>query len=465
MAYDAYIIGSGAGGGTLARALTQQGKKVLLIERGTFLPREPANWDATQVFGGKYQTTETWHDRNGHPFTPGEYYWVGGKTKMYGAALFRLRDRDYQFWPITKEELAPYYDQAEQWYHVHSLNHVAVIQKVADVFTAHGYHPERAPVGMLDHCTRCDTCDGYPCQVGAKADAETSGVRPALETGNLTLQLNSKVTELIHDGHTITGLRIEWTENGITHEEVRHTGGAPVFLAAGAVNSAALWLKSRIPDQYELAGKNYMCHLSQAVLAVGREKIPPGFHKTLAVMDFYNGYSPTGAKGSIQMAGQPKAAMLRGESRLAHIAPNMTLREIADRSVVFWLMTEDWAYRDNQVRVSPAGQVTLDYTPGKFNEHQHDQLAAELVKLLPHMGFHLHLRKNMPLSAVAHQCGTLKMSENPQHSVVDPWGKAWGIDNLHVADASVFPASGAVNPALTVMAHALRVAAHQEGNS
>ena len=458
MTYDAIIIGSGAGGGTLARALAQQGKHVLLLERGEWLPREPANWDAAQVFAGKYQTTETWLDRHGHSFNPGEYYWVGGKTKMYGAALFRMHATDFLDWPVTLEDMAPWYEQAEEWYHVHTLNHTPVIQRVADVFTSHGYHPEHAPVGTIDHCTRCSTCDGFPCQVGAKADAETCGVRPALDTGNVALQTGTKVTELIHDGHTVTALRIEWTANGVTHEEIRHTNGAPVFLCAGAVNSAVLWQQSQIPDQSGQAGKNYMCHLSQAVLAVGREKIPPGFHKTLAVMDFYDGID--GARGTIQMAGQPKAGMLRGESRLARLAPDLTLRQIADRAVVFWLMTEDWAFIDNMVRVSGKGELRLEYQPGATNTWQSSQLYKKLARLLPEMGFHAHMRKQMPLSAVAHQCGTLRMSNSPDLGCVDPWGKAWAMNNLHVADASVFVSSSAVNPALTVMAHALRVADH-----
>jgi choline dehydrogenase-like flavoprotein len=449
MSYDAVVIGSGAGGGTVTRALAEQGKKILLIERGDWLPREPAGWSAEEIFGhGRYRAQETWLDRDGKEFHPGEYYNVGGKTKFYGSALFRLRDRDFRSWPVTPQDMAPWYDQAENWYHVHTMEHSPVIQKIADRFTAAGLHPEHAPCGVIEGtCSHCDMCDGFPCPVLGKADAQTCGVQPALDTGNVTLLTGTQITRLVHYRGQIIGL--EGISNG--QEDVLGIDGIPVILAAGAVNSAALWLRSDLPDVSGQAGRNYMCHRSQAVLAIGRDRLPPAFHKTLTVMDWYPGL------GSIQMAGQPKAAMLRGESFVAQLAPELTLREIAERSVTFWLMSEDQANPQNTVTWHNSSPM-LNYLPDGNAVINARMLYRRLAALLPGMGFHAHLRKVMPLAAVAHQCGTLRMGTSAQDGVVDAEGKAWGLGNLFVADASVFPSSGAVNPALTVMAHALRVA-------
>ena len=445
---DVIVIGSGAGGGTLTRALAEQGKKVLLLERGDWLPQEPANWDASEIFrNGRYRTTETWLDARSRPFTPGEYYNIGGKTRFYGSALFRMRLRDLVRWPLDTGALDKYYAQAEHLYHVHTLEHATVIQRIADGFATAGLHPEHAPAGVMEHCTRCSTCDGFACRILAKADAQTCGVQPALETGNVELRTNAKVTELIHSGGQVTAVLL-------AGGEFIYTNGKPVILAAGAVNSAALWLRSRLPDMSGQAGRNYMCHYSQAVLAIGREKLPQAFHKSLALFDWYD------ELGSVQMAGQPKAAMLRGESRLAALAPGFTLREIASRSVVFWLMTEDPPADYNRVTVSPEGKIRLTLIPGPLTQLRAIRLHEKLVKLLPGMGFHAHLRKVMPVEAVAHQCGTLKTGDSQETSVVNTDGRAWGTGNLYVSDASIFPVSSAVNPALTVCANALRLAEH-----
>ncbi len=128
--YDIVIIGSGAGGGTLAWKLAPTGKRILLLERGHYLPRERDNWDTDAVFiNGKYTTNETWKDASGHSFTPEQNYNVGGNTKFYGAALFRLRPEDFGViqhhsgvspaWPITYMDLEPWYAEAEQLYFVH----------------------------------------------------------------------------------------------------------------------------------------------------------------------------------------------------------------------------------------------------------------------------------------------------------------------------------------------------------
>lgn len=491
--YDAVIIGSGAGGGTLARYLGERGKKVLVIERGGWVPREPYNWDAYQVFEkGRYVSPDQW-GLNGKTGQPQVHYNVGGATKFYGAALYRLREDDFKqtsryggespAWPIGYGDLDLLYDTAERWYHVHggagdpteppragypypAVRHEPAIQRIADSFAAGGLHPSPAPCGvMLDEdnplrsrCVKCAACDGFPCPLLAKADAETCGIRPAIDTGNVELWTNATVYRLnVYDGE----VRQIWgTQDGKDFALDVH--GIPVVLAAGAVNSAAIWLRSGIPDFSGQAGRNYMCHISQAVLAVGEHELPRGFHKTLAVNDFYWAGGPARwPLGSIQMAGQPQAAMLRGESWAAKFAPGTVLRDIARRAVVFWLMTEDLPRGDNRVTVDGDGRIKLDV------QQQGGQAAKllyrELVTRLPAAGFGVHARKGMGLDATAHQCGTLRMSAEQAGGVVNADGRAWSVGNLYAGDASVFPSSGAVNPALTVMAWALRLGRHLTG--
>ena len=223
--YDVIVIGSGAGGGTLVHRLAPSGKRILLLERGDWLPREPQNWLAQEVFvDNRYVSPETWYDPDGKPFQPQVHYFVGGATKLYGAALYRLREQDFgevrhhdgisPAWPISYEELEPYYTQAEHLYQVHgahgedptegpasapypfpAVSHEPRIQQLSDDLAAAGYHPFHAPCGiMLDEgnmpysrCVRCPDCDGFPCLVHAKSDAEVLAVRPALEHPNVTL--------------------------------------------------------------------------------------------------------------------------------------------------------------------------------------------------------------------------------------------------------------------------------------
>ena len=247
--YDVIIIGTGAGGGTLAHTLAPSGKRVLLLERGDFLPREMDNWSPEAVFvDGKYVSRDTWYDSAGTPFQPQVHYFVGGATKLYGAALYRLRPQDFgeihhldgisPAWPLGYDDFEPWYSQAEWLYQVHgtrdedpteghwskpypwpAVSHEARLQEISDALKGKGYHPFSAPVGiMLDEadrarsaCIRCAWCDGYPCLVHAKADAEVIGVRPLLDLPNVTLLVNSEVVKLETDptGRTVTGVVVE----------------------------------------------------------------------------------------------------------------------------------------------------------------------------------------------------------------------------------------------------------------
>jgi choline dehydrogenase-like flavoprotein len=504
--YDVVIVGTGAGGGTLASALAGTGKRILLLERGDFLPRETDNWEAGPVFvDGKYISPDTWYDADGHPFQPQVHYFVGGATKMYGAALYRLRPEDFgeikhadglsPAWPLSYDDLEPWYTRAEWLYQVHgahgedpteghfskpypwpAVSHEPRIQELSDALTAGGYHPFHAPCGILldearrpaSACIRCAWCDGYPCLVHAKADAEVIAVRPVLDEPNVTLLVNTEAVRLDTDdsGREVTGVVV--TRNG--RKEVY--AGDIVVVCAGAANTARLLLRSA-SDQHPdglangsgQVGRNYMFHNSRAVVALGREANETVYQKTLALNDFYHaGGGRQWPLGNIQMLGKSNAMAMKGEEpKLTKLAPKLSLEEVARHAVDFWLTTEDVPRPDNRVTVDRDGRVHVAYT--STNDEEADGLYRELKEILNHVGMAEHhvldknfyMKMDIPLAGCAHQAGTCRIGTDPATSVLDVDCKAHELDNLYVADASFMPSIGAVNPALTVMANALRV--------
>jgi choline dehydrogenase-like flavoprotein len=507
--YDVIIIGTGAGGGTLARHLAPSGKKILLIERGGWLPREPQNVSAEEVFvNGRYVTSDMWRYENGEVFQPQVHYFVGGATKMYGAALYRLRAEDFgelrhhdgasPAWPIGYDEIEPYYTLAERYYHVHgargedpteppagapypfpAVSHEPRIQKLSDDLEKLGHHPFHAPCGvMLDEsnmpfsaCMRCDNCDGFPCIVHAKADADVLGVRPALQHPNVTLWTGAEVKRLNTNGsgNEVTGVIVD-------HEGANESvSGDVVVVSCGAANSARLLLMSasdRRPDGLAngsgQVGRNYMFHNSQAVLALSREENPTIFQKTLGLNDFYfGGPDFEFPMGNIQMVGKSQAPMFRGEKPgETALAPSWTLRDVARHAVDFWLSTEDLPQADNRVTVGRDGTIKIVYHAS--NEVPKKRLYGQLKSMLSHLDMHHHhllphnayLKNEIPVAGCAHQAGTCRFGTDPATSVLDVNCKAHELDNLYVVDTSFFPSIGAVNPALTAMANALRVGDH-----
>ena len=506
--YDVVIIGSGAGGGTLARHLAPSGKKILLLERGDWLKREPENWSAEAVFvDNRYVSKDVWYDKRGKAFQPGVHYFVGGATKMYGAALYRLRQEDFAerqhqdgvspAWPISYDELEPYYQQAEEMYHVHgargedpteppssgpyphpAVSHEPRIQKLADDLARAGYRPFHSPCGIMlneaqlafSRCCRCINCDGFPCVLQAKSDAETLAVRPALEFPNITLITNAMVhrLETSPTGREVT--RVHATHEG---KSIEFTGGI-VVVSCGAANSAKLLLMSA-SDQHprglangsDQVGRNYMFHNSQAVLALSKEPNPTIYQKTLGLNDFYFGMPGYEfPMGNIQMVGKSQAPMFRGEKPIETLlAPQWSLEQIAKHAVDFWLSTEDLPRQENRVTVDAQGTITLNYTPS--NQVAKNKLYEKLKSMLNQLDMHDHLiprnlymKNEIDLGGVAHQAGTCRFGKDPKTSVLDKNCKAHEVDNLYVVDTSFFVSIGAVNPALTAMANALRVGDH-----
>jgi choline dehydrogenase-like flavoprotein len=503
--YDVIIIGSGAGGGTLARHLAPSGKRILILERGGWLPREQENWDAEAVFmHNRYVPQETWYDKAGKAFQPGVHYWVGGATKLYGAALYRLRREDFgelrhhdgisPAWPISYAEMEPYYTQAEQLYQVHgargedpteppasapypfpALSHEPRIQRLHDDLARAGYRPFHSPNGVmlnerqmhLSACIRCDDCDGFPCLVHAKSDAEVLGVRPALEHPNVTLLTDALAAKLDTNpaGTAVTEVVVERAGQRETYQ------GGIVVVSCGAANSAKLLLRSAndkhphgLANGSDQVGRNYTYHNSVAVLAVSKEPNPTRFQKTLGLNDFYfRGPDFDYPLGNIQMVGKSQGPMYKGEKPIeAGLAPMFTLDDVAKHAVDFWLSTEDLPKPDNRVTLARDGNITLSYTPS--NQVPKERLYAQLKSMLNHLGMHEHLvprslymKNEIGIGGVAHQAGTCRFGADPATSVLDRDCKAHELDNLYVVDTSFFPSIGAVNPALTAMANALRV--------
>ncbi len=511
--YDVIIIGTGAGGGTLAWKLAPSGKKILVLERGDYVPREKKNWDPRAVnVEGLYQTKEKWRDAGGKELHPHTNYYVGGNTKFYGAALFRLRREDFgelrhhggisPAWPISYDDLEPYYLQAEQLYHVHGLRgedptdppasgpypHPAVsheprIQQLHDDFARHGLKPFHVPVGvMLDEknprtskCIRCSTCDGFPCLIDAKADSQVCAVDPALTHRNVTLLTNALVKRLetSASGREVTKAIVE--RNGAREEYSANI----VVVACGAINSAALLLRSAggqhprgLANGSDQVGRNYMGHVNSVEMAISRCPNTTVFQKTLGVNDFY--FRSKGWEypmGHISFVGKLEGETLKAGA--PPLTPGFTLDMMASHSLDFWLTSEDLPDPNNRVTLDREGNIVLAYKPN--NEEGHKRLIAKLKDLMKqqtkcsahghdcHVGLFarsLFVGQRIPLAGVAHQNGTIRFGNDPKTSALDSNCKAHEVDNLYVVDGSFFPSSGAVNPALTIMANALRVGDH-----
>ncbi|HEX2439353.1 MAG TPA: GMC family oxidoreductase [Methylomirabilota bacterium] len=511
--YDVIVIGSGAGGGTLFHALAPTGKRILLLERGDYVPREKDNWSTKAVnLEGKYATRESWRDGEGRELHPHTNYGVGGNTKFYGAALFRMRREDFgelkhwggvsPAWPMTYEEMEPYYTRAEHLYQVRGergvdptdppasapyrhgpVSHEPRIQQLSDDFARLGLRPFHVPLGvMLDErdrhtsaCIRCDTCDGHPCLVSAKSDAQVICVDPALAYPNAMLLTGAYVKRLETSASGRQVSRVIVERGG----EVETYSADIVVVSAGAINSAALLLRSAndrhprgLANGSDVVGRHYMGHVNSVLMALSKCPNPTVFQKTLALNDFYFGSSDwPHPMGHISFVGKLDAYTLRGGAPA--IAPGWTLELMARHSLDFWLTSEDLPDPDNRVTLDREGRIVLSYTPN--NEEAHRRLTGtlrELVKQQTRCGVHghecheglfarsLYLGQRIPLAGVAHQNGTIRFGVDPATSALDVHCRAHEVDNLYVVDGSFFPSSAAVNPALTIMANALRVGDH-----
>ena len=489
--FDIVIIGAGVGGGTLAYALRDSGAKVLIIERGDYLPQEPQNWQPAAIFDeARYKPKEEWLDASGGSFKPGVHYYVGGNSKVYGAALPRFRREDFgaveheggtsPAWPISYDDLEPYYAQAEQIYLVHgqagedptepprsgpfpfpAVPHEPYIADLTERLQAQGLHPFHYPMGIDlrdgGRCIRCKTCDGFPCKVLAKADADVCCVRPALESPDVTLWPRTLVQRLRTDE---TGRRVVAADM-VKDGEALEVHARTFVVACGAVNSAMLLFRSAdgkhprgLANSSGLVGRNYMVHNNTALMAVHPMRVNPTvFQKTMAVNDFYfNGPDFPYPMGNMQMLGKLQAGMLTAAKPGV---PRSVLQAMANRSVDWWVMSEDLPDPANRVELASDGNVRVHWRAN--NMVAHHRLVDAARAMMKRAGYPFVFIERMGIATNSHQCGTARFGDNPATSVLDPTCRAHDVDNLTIMDSSFFPSSAAMNPALTIAAQALRV--------
>ena len=560
--YDAIVIGTGAGGGTLALHLAQAGKNILILERGPFLPQEKLNWDTSAVFlDNRYHTKETWQDKDGQPLHPQQAYFVGGQTKVYGAALFRMRAEDFGViqhkggispaWPITYADMEPYYTQAEDLFHVHgdlgtappvpggfrssfdptepfhsrkypytAFTSEARMQCIEEDVRKLGIHTFPIPLGLkrnagdplASKCIRCDTCDGYPCLVHAKSDADINCIRQIMRLPNVTLMTNSRVTRLLTNS---TGTAVTAVEVIHSRPDLASSNGSPatyrasIFaICAGAINSAVILLASAndkhpngLANRSDQVGRNFMYHQADALLAIGPERNEDSYTKTWGTNDFYFRDSDPSYPfplGQVQPVGSFHFEMMKGDA--PPLTPGFVLETMKHHAVPWWLTTEDLPDPENRVTLHNAtpssvehlqpglggahpsgdtgqtnesepvtdlapGRIQLSYTPN--NVESFNRLKDRWVDVLKRAGhattsvpLHAYFKKRIPLEGVGHQNGTCRMGTDPASSVLDPFCKAHDLDNLYVVDASCFVSASAVNPSLTIIANAIRVSDH-----
>ena len=494
--YDIIIIGTGAGGGSLLQRLAPTGKRILVLERGGFLPRERENWDPSAIASGRYRAPVRYRDQHGTAFQPFTHHFVGGNTKLYGAALLRQREHDFgpvqhwggvsPAWPLGYDVFEPYYTEAEWLYHVHgtrgqdpheprssrayrhaALPHEPRIAALAERLQGLGFAPFSLPLGLRPAApghapVHLSLFDGYPDPTESKADAHVIGVQPALELPNVELRTGRLVQRLIpsRSGRTIETVVAEHAGNLESYR------ADVVVVACGAIESAALFLRSvsdahphGLANEHDQVGRNYMCHHNGALLAITGELNDSAFQKTLAFTDFYRrGPSSDLPLGAVQMMGRSQAQDLA--PLLAADAPDMAPATAAERCIDFWLTSEDPPERDNRVTLDADGTIRLSYRP--TNLPAFDGLRSALsATLRGALGAEtLFTGYRLDISGTSHQCGTLRFGDDPRTSVLDLNCRAHGIDNLYAVDGSFFPSSGAVNPSLTIMANALRVGDH-----
>jgi choline dehydrogenase-like flavoprotein len=489
---DVVVIGSGMGGATTALALARRGAEVLVLERGERLPREPQNWSPQAVFiDRRYRPAEQWLDRTGRAFRPGVHYVVGGSTKVYGASLPRFREQDFTAvehlegtspaWPFGYADLEPYYGEAERLYRVHgatgedpteswrgtpfpypALEHEPYVADLAERLRAHGVHPSANAMGVDlrdgGACIRCRTCDGFPCQVSAKSDAEVCGIDPAIATGNARLMTGVRVRRIVTDrtGRRVDHLIADGPDGTVT------ITGRKFVLAAGAVQSAALLLASAddghprgLANSSDQVGRNFMMHNNAHIAAIDLNRDNDvTFQKTLSVNDWYHDGGDGFPLGTMQLLGKVQGIMMKS---WATRVPLAVLDQVARRSVEWLVMAEDLPSPDNRVTVDAAGTITTARVA--WGTRTHRRLHKRAKRLLHAAGYDVVATQHFDISMNSHQCGTVVAGTDPATSVLDPWCRTHDLTNLWVIDGGFFPSSAAMNPALTIAAQALRVVA------
>lgn len=503
--YDIIIIGTGSGGSTIAHKLAGTGKKILILERGGFLPKEKQNWDPHEVVTlGRYRAQEEWYDKDDKPFKPFIHYNVGGNSKMYGAALFRFRESDFRevkhyggvspAWPFGYETLEPYYTEAEKLYSVHgkrgidpteppasadyplpALSYEPLIVDLDKKLHQLGLKPFPLPMGVklpqdftpTEAPVILENFDGFPDPTDSKADGQVMCLRPALANKNVTLLTHAYVEKLDTDH---SGRRVNRVIALINGERVVFTAEF-IIVACGAVNSAALFLRSAnekhpngLANSSGQVGRNLMLHHNGCLVAFTKKNNDSVFQKSLGIADFYHGSDDSEFPlGEIQLMGRndPDTILWLAQNYF----PGKSYEELKTMTIDFWLTAEDLPSPGNRVSLRKDGSIRVDYTKTNYTAYEKlkeklKQVFARLGEIDPDYKDTQWNGYDLDVSGMSHQNGTLRFGVDPTQSVLDINCKTHDLDNLYVVDASFFPSCGAFNPALTIAANALRVGDH-----
>ncbi|MCB1516502.1 MAG: GMC family oxidoreductase [Hyphomicrobiaceae bacterium] len=489
---DIVIIGSGMGGASVAAGLSGSGAKVMILEKGHQLPDIPETRDARAIFQrGFFRPDVMWRDKDGAFFNPGNYNYVGGNTKFFGAVLFRYRKEDFaelEFaeggvspaWPFSYEELEPWYSRAEQLYqargsigddateprHSQPYPHPPVpdepaIARVRERLKSAGLHPASLPLGVdIDRwLQRAQTpFDAFPDARTGKMDAETCGLAAALADPDISLETGAEVIRL-ETGEANRISAIVYRQNG----EEKRLSPKIVILSAGAVHSALMLLKSAdgrnpngLANSSDQVGRNFMNHNATFMLAIDPFTINDSiYQKTLHFNDFYfddgNGGGPL---GQVQLLGKVSAPILKSQ---VNWMPEWALQQVSKRSVDWYLVSEDLPRPESRVRWD-GDTIVLEWRPS--NMQAHHGLVALTKERMRAAGYPIILTQLVDGRLPSHQCGTVRMGNDPASAPLDPWCRSYDHPNLFVIDAAFLPTSAAVNPSLTIAAQALRAAAH-----
>ncbi|GAA6209113.1 GMC family oxidoreductase [Cognatishimia sp. WU-CL00825] len=486
-AADIVIVGSGMGGATMAAALAPSGRQIVILERGHALHDSPAARDDNAIFrDGVFRPQETWLDGQGTAFNPGNYYNVGGNSKFYGAVLLRYRAEDFEAmqhlegvspaWPISYAEMEPWYQAAEDMFGVagdhlqdptepwHSggypnrpIADEPSIAAMRNGLRRAGVTPAALPLAIdIDAwLARAKTpWDAFPDTTGAKKDAQTVPLEQALAFDNVTLETDCEVAQL-HPAANGEITSISYRQNGASKTITPKT----VVLAAGAVNSAALLLRSAtdayptgLANRSDMVGRNFMNHNCTAVVAMHPlRKNTSVYQKTLQFNDFYLSGGPNDMPlGNVQLLGKISGNILAAQSHL----PKWAAKLVAQRTVDWYVMSEDLPNPESRVTVKN-GQICLDWK--RSNWRAHLALVKRAKQVFRKAGYPLVLSRAFDRQTPSHQCGTARFGQDPNNTVLDLHCQAHDHPNLYVVDASFLPTSAAVNPALTIAAQALRV--------
>ncbi len=487
---DIIIVGSGMGGATLAAGLVGSGLRVLILERGQVLHDCAEARDAEAIYRhGHFRPDETWLTPDGDRLNPGNYSYVGGNSKFYGGVMMRYREADFSpirhiggttpGWPLAYSDLAPYYTLAERLFQVRGvigedptepahdapydfppIAHEPAIIDLKARLARIGLHPTPLPLAVdLDRWLHraATPWDGFPDTTGGKLDAESAALVTALRDCNITLRTGVSVRHIEVEGARVKGLL---TSAG-------RLSAPRIVLAAGAVHSAALLLRSAthahpngIANSSDQVGRNFMNHNASAVLALSHRRNRSIYQKTLQLNDWYLKGGPGGAPlGNVQLLGRVSGPILASQTGL----PKPLARLIANHAIDFYAMSEDLPDPDSRVTVQ-GDEIVLDWRRSNWDGHL--ALVAALKAALKRAGFPVVLSKAFDRRTPSHQCGTARIGVDPATSVCDPFGRTHDHPNLYICDASLLPTSAAVNPSLTIAALALRQAEHlREGTA